>query len=200
MMKLNKNIVDFFSICDTLFGFYIIQELMHFGKLETVPEKNETKLTLANRYFISCEISCGAEYLQKVIHGDLHSGNVLVGVGIKKNQITIKIGDFGESKIDTTSEVPTWTKDNLENFNSLLVVIYTNQNHRRIINKLVQQKIQFIENLEKPEEKPIEFNSPVNFIVLTNELIQEINKTISSSKKKSNICHFLEDVSKRDNN
>lgn len=135
----HKNIIPFYGVTGNNF---IIMKYMHFGTLLNFLEKNEENLSLENRHFISSAVADGLQFLHTnhIIHGDFHSGNILVG--INNNQIDIRIADFGKSKYVSTEESSSEEKNpcikpEVENFLSILLVIYPK--HRILLKNLVKE-------------------------------------------------------------
>lgn len=177
MRKLkHKNIIKFYGVFVTINDIYIIMEFMHFGSLKDFLEKNEPKLTLEDRHFITSEIAEGLQHLmsENLDHNDIHSGNVLMGK--VDNRLTIKIADFDLTKYATT-EKKTWKETELNKFVEMLKNIYTSPNDRKTIGKLHEEA--YKSTLEV-----------LNFISLTEKWIIEINKNENFYVEKSNICNF----------
>jgi serine/threonine protein kinase len=99
----HPNIIRFLGMCIKIPHLCIVTELLERGSLSTILLGNEP-LSWAQRKSFATDIAKGMEYLHKnnIIHRDVKSPNMLVAA-----DWTIKIGDFGFSRVKSENRTMT---------------------------------------------------------------------------------------------
>ena len=96
----HPNIVEIYYVCKSPRYIYIIMELLNGGMLRSFLDelrRRRQKLDELSAYDLIRQMTAGLKYLhsQNIVHGDLHSGNVLLS--FEGNRCLCKIADFGVS-------------------------------------------------------------------------------------------------------
>ena len=104
----HPNIVEIYVVCKSPRYIYIIMELVNGGSLESSLEELENRgenLDEMSAYDLIRQTTAGLKYLhsQNILHGDFHSGNILLS--FEGNRCLCKIADFGRSEVKTEYNV-----------------------------------------------------------------------------------------------
>ncbi|CAB4437464.1 unnamed protein product [Rhizophagus irregularis] len=83
-------------------NYMLVMEYADGGNLRNYLKENFSKLTWDDKYLMAYQLACAVSCLhnEKIIHRDLHSGNILV----HKN--TIKLADFEGHRETVVSDTP----------------------------------------------------------------------------------------------
>ena len=100
----HPNIVEIYEVCKSPSYIYIIMELVNGEALESFLkelERKGEKLDELSAYDLIRQMTAGLKYLhnQNIVHGDLHSGNVLLS--FEGNRCLCKFTDFGSCEEKT---------------------------------------------------------------------------------------------------
>ncbi|KAL7076427.1 hypothetical protein ACQ4LE_004394 [Meloidogyne hapla] len=109
----HRNIIQLYGVSQANPDFYIVTEYAEMGSLYEHLHNTNEYLSVERRIRWAKQIARGVAYLHyeapiTVIHRDLKSKNVVIGLG-NKNSLQCKICDFGTSKDLTSSwTAPSW--------------------------------------------------------------------------------------------